>query len=499
MLGLAGCSGHFDGMETDSAVGELPDQAGQPGGTNVGVCPVDPDCSGADCDLYRCPEYWVCEDLAAGQPGKRCVTPGPRYPDGEGGWECRDENNRTICRRDGSEVPGNGGGGEWDCESQGEYVQCTSTGEPDRPGPAYGTGDWVCEYLPNGNKVCENGTPSDGSWRCYDTPTGEECRNGNVQFPDDRDWACYDSDGQVICSAPGEVPGDGGGGVWNCETQAEYVQCSADLDGPPGSTPNDFDGDGIPNGDDETPGTPWYPGDGGGGYWDCFFSGEYRVCSHSGDGGPPGGGNPPGDLDGDGVPNGDDDDTDGDGTPNTSDGDDDGDGVPDDDDTTPEGPENPGGEICVPYQQRWCDDFVYCSWGKQTCLPDGRWGPCIEPIVSRDGLQDRPATECGCRYFYFNYDCCEDQSDRDGDGKADCIIPADHAPPACESDGSACSYCDNEGDCNDGGLCIFRRDGYAFCGQDCSTAGCPSGYECTSVPVRGGVSRQCAPAGNECR
>ena len=149
--------------------------------------------------------------------------------------------------------------------------------------------------------------------------------------------------------------------------------------------------------------------------------------------------------------------------------------------------------------QRWCDDATYCSWGKQTCLPDGTWGPCIEPRVTSSGLIDRPATECGCRFFYFNWDCCEDQEDRDGDGNPDCLIPDGHTPPACTSDGGVCSYCDAHSDCGgDRDLCIFRPDGYAMCGQDCSSTGCPSGYACTAIPTRSGTIHQCVPPSGSC-
>jgi len=34
--------------------------------------------------------------------------------------------------------------------------------------------------------------------------------------------------------------------------------------------------------------------------------------------------------------------------------------------------------VCVPGSERWCDEPVVCSWGKQKCLPSHEWGPCKE-------------------------------------------------------------------------------------------------------------------------
>ena len=364
-------------------------------------------------------------------------------------------------------------------------------------------------------------------WVCEDRPTADglikRCTNPGPDYPDNsHQWDCEDVDGVTVCRGS-DFPDGGGGGDWNCERAAEFVECTSTTPDYPdggaggpwncwfegefricesGSTPGDggawtcydtdsgrecrqrdpeypddrdwscYDADGdtvctTPGGDlpDSGGGGDWncettaefvicrddspeYPDGGGDGVWDCYHTDEFRVCTDDGGGGP-------------------------------------GDG---------------GGSVCVPGVQRWCDDHTYCSWGKQTCLPDGRWGPCIEPTVDpRTGLSDRPDTECGCRYFYFNWDCCEDQEDRDRDGNPDCLIPETHTPPACTSDGSLCSYCDVHGDC--GGatdMCLFARDGYAFCAADCSTAGCPAGYDCQSIGTRTGTLQQCVPAAGRC-
>ena len=51
---------------------------------------------------------------------------------------------------------------------------------------------------------------------------------------------------------------------------------------------------------------------------------------------------------------------------------------------------------CVPGRTRWCDTPSFCSWGFQTCTPDGTWGICEE-------TSSRPA---GCSTYYFNLSCC---------------------------------------------------------------------------------------------
>jgi len=53
-------------------------------------------------------------------------------------------------------------------------------------------------------------------------------------------------------------------------------------------------------------------------------------------------------------------------------------------------------DCCVPGTWRWCDTPTYCSWGRQQCRPDGRWGSCEE-------TSSRPA---GCGTWYYSPSCC---------------------------------------------------------------------------------------------
>jgi hypothetical protein len=54
-------------------------------------------------------------------------------------------------------------------------------------------------------------------------------------------------------------------------------------------------------------------------------------------------------------------------------------------------------ETCTPGAVRWCDEEVYCAWGKQTCGPDGNWGACVETTSRPSG--------CGGERWY-DVDCC---------------------------------------------------------------------------------------------
>ena len=53
---------------------------------------------------------------------------------------------------------------------------------------------------------------------------------------------------------------------------------------------------------------------------------------------------------------------------------------------------------CTPGSQRWCDDPMYCHWGRQTCGSDGRWGTCVE-------VDGGPS---GCSGSLYSATCCVD-------------------------------------------------------------------------------------------
>jgi hypothetical protein len=51
---------------------------------------------------------------------------------------------------------------------------------------------------------------------------------------------------------------------------------------------------------------------------------------------------------------------------------------------------------CLPGTSRWCDDPIYCNWGKQTCAPNGMWGACVEV----------PQAPAGCGGSQYDQGCC---------------------------------------------------------------------------------------------
>jgi hypothetical protein len=75
-------------------------------------------------------------------------------------------------------------------------------------------------------------------------------------------------------------------------------------------------------------------------------------------------------------------------------------GLVDDTDSDCEDAEVPLGHCncCVPGTWRWCDEMVYCAWGRQQCLPDGQWGGCLE-------TSERPP---GCEGWIYDLACCFD-------------------------------------------------------------------------------------------
>jgi hypothetical protein len=182
VLGLMGCEGTFGTQGTQPAA--------------LLQCPQDPDCAigGAGCNV--CPDYFVCEDAPS---GKRCIGPGPSFPDGGAGWQCADvergASTVTECRRGGSTVPDGGGGSGWACELQGEFVVCTDD-TPDFPDD----GDHYDCHYEHELRVCESdgGDHADGG---IPVCVAEECGNG-IDDDCDQSVDCADADCAAVCEPP---------------------------------------------------------------------------------------------------------------------------------------------------------------------------------------------------------------------------------------------------------------------------------------------------------
>ncbi len=472
---LAGCRGVANNPRFGDGVEEA-----DPGVGGVEQCPYDPDCptSGRTIEECQteCPGYWGCDDDLSERLNKpvNCTNPGFTHPGtggGSGDWECAyDELGRVVCECEGPgcSAPGGGGGSGWDCMRNSEGILSCVNDDPGYPGGG-GPDEWNCFFRNETTRICQSipeGTPGGGGpggWICTETELGEtRCENPNPELPGGgggSEWDCwYEQNGDAwtkVCRAPGDetdIPGGGGMTGWDCYVEGEFVICEND-----------------------DPDVPPTPGGGSGGPSNCVSraGADLDVCVFPPVGTPPGG-TPPGGTPPGGTPPG--------GTP-------------------PGGlapPFEPPGSACPEIGvTRWCDDATYCSWGEQTCLPNGTWSSCIEPAIGPDGLLDRPGTVCACQHFYFNPECCEDP--------ATCYKPEDHVPPACETSGENCSFCDNDAECGGGFDRCLRRvytmpgSGGAlltaqnFCGHSCRDEPCEAGYECRSMRIGGSVGQWCVP------
>lgn len=122
--------------------------------------------------------------------------------------------------------------------------------------------------------------------------------------------------------------------------------------------------------------------------------------------------------------------------------------------------------VCVAGDTRWCHVDGSCVWGRQSCLPDGRWGPCGDA-----GGAKVPA---GCTAGTYSFcccvkagQCCED----DGDG----AFEGGHGPSGGKCPSASCggsegprpwdwppktASCPGAGECVPGGkrYCYYTGD-----------------------------------------
>jgi hypothetical protein len=405
-------------------------------------CPISADAALSGEPVLECPAYWHCEDVPGRTGAKRCFNPGPDLPDATQDWDCRDQAGTIVCS--GGEFPDNGGDGTWNCRAVDEHVECTKTASTS--GPNNSGGDY-----PN--------AAHDAPWNCYYQENFRVCESipGAGQ-----NWVCEDQGQYKECKLTNpEFPDDGADGKWSCYDYEHQTVCTR-----PGDAPTNTDWECIPSPDLENQvecrqRTPEYPDAGGDDKWNCAYYAEIKICTDN----------------------------------------------PDRDNPLTEGRNDSiSSETSCPTAgvYRWCDDAVYCSWGKQVCQPDKTWGPCVEPTKTAQGFTDRPSTECACRYPFFNAKCCE---------TADCLIPTNHTPPSCRPAGGGasalCGFCDVDANCGGNNACVSHDPtsgspyaGYSFCGQTCTGTGrgsCPVNYQCSEVRGQGGTqSRQCTPLGGFC-
>ena len=93
------------------------------------------------------------------------------------------------------------------------------------------------------------------------------------------------------------------------------------------------------------------------------------------------------------------------------------------------GTESCSGQCCLPGTYRYCDTPTYCSWGRQQCRPDGRWGSCEETT--------RPA---GCDGYFYTAACCLSLGACcQNYGRYESSLPSDASIGNCDGISAPCS------------------------------------------------------------
>jgi hypothetical protein len=156
-------------------------------------------------------------------------------------------------------------------------------------------------------------------------------------------------------------------------------------------------------------------------------------------------------------------------------------------------------ESCLPGEKKWCAGTLqYDGWSIVECNPvKMKWNmiftgsgyayDCHELSEDR-----RPNTMCACYHFYANSSCCE---------TPDCVIPAGTDGQICPpSPGNICDYCNpQKSECKEpGAKCLVTNTHETFCGRDCSTQVCPTGYVCQTITLQTGTAHQCVPDDFSC-
>jgi hypothetical protein len=445
VVGMISCQGDLPGSnngDNNNNNGNNGDDPYAPCTDPAKCCPQEKmQCYGdADTGITcTCSDLWDCSK----NPNK--CEQDLQTPDGASDWDCEWTEFKYICKKEGSEDSPPQGGSDWHCKwNDTEWTwECTKDIPPNPPNTPEGAAGWNCVVDTENNKlVCErkNAPPppdtGGGQWSCDGDICTKEDDNGGLP-PGGSNWKCHKT------SVNG-VP------TWVCYGETE------EGGSPPGGNGWDCKKVKTEFGKDiyvcerpeQTGDTP--PG---GGYYSCVKGSEFggTVCEKV--------------------------------------------------DTPPQppGPEPQPGQLCEIDERMWCDGLVYCGWGQVEC--DDATGTWKTKMVNGKQMLDCqesmaqgkvPNTVCACYHYFFNPSCCE---------RPDCIVPPGTSGQICPaSQGGLCDYCNPlDSECVEpGAKCIVTNAHETFCGRDCSSDPCPSGYQCMEVKLKQGQTRQCVPADFSC-
>jgi len=379
----------------------------------------------------------------------RCEQDLP-IPDESMTWECRWTEFRYRCTGEGEKGSPPAVGDAWRCayDEQGQKWECTRLQVPNPTDTPWGILHWKCKVdAERGKLVCEKG--------------GED--DGNLSAPDPGTWHCK-ADGSVCEQLDDNNGLPPGGGSWKCH---RVTKSGIDTWICYGTSPQGA------------------PAPGGGG-WTCVkvkteLGVEIHRCERVevASDHPPGGGwwvCVKGSAFG--------------GTRCTR---------------TEQPPQPPGmtpapGSTCEPGDRMWCDGLVYSGWGQVACDPaTGTWETTTRKngkvlLDCREDLAGGkvPDTVCACYHYFLNTSCCE---------RVDCVVPQGTSGQVCPpSLGKLCDPCNplNPECVEPGAKCVVTNAHETFCVRDCADQPCPAGYDCMTVKLKVGTTKQCVPVDMSC-
>lgn len=167
--------------------GDSPDDGWdcETGADGITVCRDDtPDAP--DGGEWSC--YVVDED---GVEHDYCV--GDHLPDdnGDGAWDCQENGELVECENDETETPDGGGAGEWDCDRGQEFVECESGDDGgEQPGESCDCVDGAVRYCDEptfcnwGNQECEERNGERRWSHCNETAILTGCQPGGADAHD---------------------------------------------------------------------------------------------------------------------------------------------------------------------------------------------------------------------------------------------------------------------------------------------------------------------------